>query len=950
MPPSPFEAKAVMQELGLTERQAREVADGSFGLVVLTTTAHADWDWILPFPVLVTGDEHASDRSGAWGYFNNVGASGGPPAEILARAAHLLAESPGFRYSFTEAGFLRAFAQVAPGDFETFAANADRVHLAGGGITSPDSVLAHGEAFVRNYLAGRAWAAAALPGATIGQCYVPDDFGHDPELPVTLQAMGLDAVAFARLPGMQYAGQDPATAPDGSPLQATTLVDDGMIDFTWRGADGSAVHAHYLATYYYGSPGGYDLSSPDGMLQYLQQTVKGTSRSILQASPTRFVYIALGGDMLFPRTDLPGACAAWNGSGQAREISTYCATASFDDFVRLTASLASLPSLPTASQSFDTGPYYCGTHVTRPAIKVLHQRAVRGLLAAEALAAFAGASGRRLPSTAAAVEATSPAAALEAAWNLLVPSTHHDFITGTAHPQVYRGEELPLLHAAVARATWLRDSALADLAALVAPAATAAVAVFNPLGFERTVLAEAEPHLLGHPASVECDGKTVPVQRTAEGTCLFRVEVPSLGYARACACASTSPAPATGGVSVTSAPEGVTLANGLVTAVLDPATGALASFRDGRSPSLVAAGQLANAITVYADGGNEYCLGCELGEGAAFADLGGKESGAEVAVLEDGPLRGRIRVSSTYAAAGIDDLLVVREYALVAGEPLLRMTLTGAAPLATYEDEPVGTTVFVKFPFALEDGALDGLVRGTPTHWTAAMPQLVWTGMTLYASHHFAIPTAGGTPLAGLLHADVPGWGLDSTDPGVLYGGVLRNTTGDRFTDFVGYQFGGPWPCGVDPDVHTRSYALLAPSACGDAAAGTPLRAALAYATPPLVTGVSAISAPRDDYPGASLASTAAGPAIVIAAKVRTRDPDALIVRLYQPTNAPLTGVELNFEPRAVPFGTPASSFVAVPVTALEEPLDPPPACSVSGSVVTLDMPNAIATIAISAA
>jgi hypothetical protein len=56
------------------------------------------------------------------------------------------------------------------------------------------------------------------------RCWLPDDFGQDPELPVGVQALGMRSIAFSRLPGIP---------PQGSSIQdpqlKNQLVSDGWI-------------------------------------------------------------------------------------------------------------------------------------------------------------------------------------------------------------------------------------------------------------------------------------------------------------------------------------------------------------------------------------------------------------------------------------------------------------------------------------------------------------------------------------------------------------------------------------------------------------------------------------------------------------------------------------------------------------------------------------------------
>lgn len=950
--------RAILAGLGLSAAQADAVLRGEARLVVLAMSAHMDWDWLLPFPLLIAGDPDAVAGSGVPWYF---GAGTGPATEILGRAAELLESDPGYRYSICEMGFLRGFAQADPAAFATFAARAGRIHLAGAGITSPDNLLPHGEAFIRNYLVGRAWAREALPEALISQCYLPDDFGHDPELPVSLQAMGMAGVGFARLPGEWHNNMDKAP-PAGTLLQADVLYRDRRIDFAWRASDGSRALAHWMVTWYGGAQP-QDVSSVDALSSYLRQPVQDPQKpnSILWCSPTQYVYVPAANDFQLPLDELARTCRAWNANPPLRNPTVYCAAGTFDDFVSLVAATGAVTPLGgPGDQPFFGTPYWCGVHATRPALKVSHHAAVRALLAAEAFGALAGGSGARVLFDPAAVQARPVGEALLEGWSLVVPSTHHDFITGTAHPSVYRSEQLPLMAAALASAEWLRTDAMNAVAAQIASppsAPNASIAVFNQLGFARRALVECDPLAIGGASAVTCNGQTQPVMRSADGTAIFLADLPAMGYAVARPASSGEQPSEDGGVTVRFDEEASSAGwpsyyqfenDRLVVRVTDAKGWGIEFLYDkagGRQ--VLPDGATANTLLIYGDGGTEYVLGCE--RGAAFNDARATQVTESVELLEHTSTRSRLRVRTRCTMTGVPPVVYEREYAVVKNEPFVRMTLTGRAPVL---DADTGSIVLVRFPLA---SSIELLARGTPTHWTSQMPTLVWEGLTTYASHQFAVPYSSGQPLAGLLHADLPAWGLmwsrsgtSWRNDGAVYGAVLRNLTGS----YYGWTYDPPpFPGGTDADIHTRRYAILVPSACGQPKDGAPQRAGLDFATPPTVAPLSQyLAAPGDGRLGeiGSLAS-ATLPALVTAAKIGTRLPDALVLRVQQPTNQPLKAVRVTFAPAAVPGWRNGATIVARLVTALEEPvLAPPP--TVSGSTITLDMPHALATLALSVA
>lgn len=950
----PRDSKSVLVSLGLGEH-AHAILHGEARLVIFAMTSHLDWDWVLPFPILLAGPGDSSD-SAATAYFNPP--ANAPASQVLAQAATQLGADPDYRYMIVEMGFLRAFAGTDPASFAQLVAAGDRLHLCGAGVTSPDSLLPHVEAFLRNYLLGRLWAESALPGATISQCYLPDDFGHDPELPATLAAMGMAGVAFARLPGEWAVSQNPIgpTGLDGKPTQAATLFAGREIDFVWAASDGSTVLAHWMPEWYSGV-GIPDAPSTESILTALE-TAHGTGiqpPTLIGASPRPYSYSGLGNDFRLPITGLPGVIAEWNAKPPAVDHvkqTVYCAQGSFDDFVILASATGKLKTLGEgAPEPMYSTPYYVGCQATRPALKILHQRAVRALLAAETFGAADVARGSTA-SDPAAVTGQAPADLLAEAWGLLVPSTHHDYINGTAHPNVYRSEQLPLLRAAVDRAEWLRDDALAGIAGRLPPphGSNRSVAVFNATGFDRTVLAECDRGALGDHDAATGNGVTSVVQDSAEGRALFVATVPPQGYAVMTGTRDTVPGPSH---PAKAAPGGgtVTLANGLLEVVLSPDGGwGISSIVDVASGAeVVTPGAVANALAIYADGGNEYVLGAEKTDGL-FEEKTPTLTPGAVEVLESGPLRARVRATFTCPTPGGGPTLTfVREYALHCGEAILRMSLTGRAPY--------GTSVLVKFPLGPSKTAIDAVTRGTAAHWTAQMPQLLWSGPTTYASHHFAIASSGGQPLAAMLHADVPAWGLWGDDKGnsgadgTLYGVMLRNPTGDYFT-FGWSRPNGPFPGGTDPDVHTRCYALLAPSQCDLSPPVEALRQGMHFATAPLVAPLSEyLTEPAPGtLPQTLSIAGAASPALVTAVKLGARDADTLVLRLYHPAPSGATSA-VTVDANTVPGWAEGTPIGATLLTALEEPLGAISGVTVDGATATVPVPvsRAITTLGLKA-
>jgi alpha-mannosidase len=65
--------------------------------------------------------------------------------------------------------------------------------MVGGGVTAPDDLIPSGESFIRNYLIGKKWLDRwQIPW--VDTYWLPDNFGHDSQLPVVLNALGAKGI------------------------------------------------------------------------------------------------------------------------------------------------------------------------------------------------------------------------------------------------------------------------------------------------------------------------------------------------------------------------------------------------------------------------------------------------------------------------------------------------------------------------------------------------------------------------------------------------------------------------------------------------------------------------------------------------------------------------------------------------------------------------------------
>jgi len=822
-------------------------------VLVLSQSSHLDWDWLHTFE-----DYYTTAVDG-----------------VFRAAVALLAADPAYYYSVAEMGYLARFVAAHPELLPALRAAGSRLRIVGGGITSPDSLLPHGEAFIRDYLVGKTWVDATL-GLPLREAWLPDDFGLDPELPVLLEAMGLEAVGFSRVPGVDTLVRWLGAAPPAPGSLASELARGGA-DFVWRAADGSRTLAHWMPRGY--CEGDFGLSPPGSAATAIAASLKKLLAVNAPASPTPYIFLPIGCDFKPPRPDLLDIVRQWNAEDYPA-TGVWAVAATFDHYVTLVRAHRSALRV----RRFDPTPYWQGFYASRPALKTGHLAAVRTLLAAEVLGAVAdGALHHDRAAWQARVAARS--AALHAAWTTLVPSNHHDYVTGTALDAVYQGEQLPRLADARAQAEAARAEATAEIArALRHPG----VVVLNPLGFARRGLVE----LADAPADLP---RGTRVQPSAEGTLLFFGRAPSLGYASGRRAAVRPPRPA---VSLVPLPDGggFVLANGLLRATIARAAGwgitALVDERTGRD--VIAPGAVANTLRVYADDGGLYRFGHEMAGCALTPEPGGVDvdgTPSAATVLEAGPLRARVRAEVRLGAQ-----VFVKEYQLVAGEPFLRMVTTGGAP--------PGTSVLVEVPLA---GPIDTLEHGTPYHWDRKAAERAGP-VTFEATHDFLILRRHGRAVAALFHDGVPAWAAQRD--GVLLGALWRNAPQER-CDYYGAQ-------GTDAASHTVAYALRVPTGVASPRTGRQLREALAYTMP--LAATLAPGGPGTLPARFSLAAAAPRSAILTAAKAATADPTALVLRIYQPTNRPLGVTVRTGARRRFPHRT---RLAVVGTTALETPLGP---------------------------
>ena len=562
MPLTPIEIE-IRNKLG--------VPSSATQVLILEQSAHCDWDWLATF-----------DQ-----YYAQGADSHQPVAQTLNEAVsyiqnYVVKPPPPYVYTFCEMGYLRRYLHDNPSQVTAIKQFLPGIfNISSGGIVSADNLLSHGEAFIRNYLIGRQWVEHALGITPSLQMWIPDDFGHDAQLPIVLLAMGFMGAGFWRIPAEVGA---PHVTYAASPNAPNGILNASIgLDFTWQAADGSGIQAHWLSNSY-----------GEGNLMYADQnnnitwdsTTQGNINTLIYQNlylstnqplpqPTPYLFVPVDNDFVAPYANLPDIITAWNncnGWGQTNNCvsnpsytsGVYAVMATFDDFMQLvqahTAPLSGNSPLsvycsnPTdvTQPAFVPNPYYSGAYGSRPALKNLHYQTTRKLLFAESMQVILNYLGSVDPAGWSKTAAEYGAVVADA-WDRLMPSTHHDYIPGTSGvsgPQpppikdlVYSTEQLPDLQKVHSDANGILGGILGEIALTINPGQTAGtpVAVFNPVGFGRSGIAEtALPVGGGAYQSSTLDGVTyTPVQQTGRNTLLLMADAPSIGYQ--CAYLSDTP-------------------------------------------------------------------------------------------------------------------------------------------------------------------------------------------------------------------------------------------------------------------------------------------------------------------------------------------------------------------------------------------------------------------------
>lgn len=631
----------------------------------------------------------------------------------LSGASALLASQPRAYYSIAEMAFLQRHLETHPEELDTWRSAADRgaVRIAGGGMTSPDTLLPETELLARDWLYGLSYADDTL-GTTPVAAWLPDSFGHSATAPDVLAAAGFTSVAFSRVDGARTQLEQ-LTRPD-QPIRpgstAEFIEQQGSADFWWHGTGGSTVLAHYMAQprlYCAGDNIDYDegLEVPGGHIGPFTGgdptfTDGRIDQYIAESAPyakTPYMDVPVGCDFEAPKDGLIGYLDGYD-QRQYPTTGVWAVAAPFEDYAALVTEHGD--QLPDVTG--EISPYFMGFYGTRPGVKRAVRDAARPFFVAEAFAVALGDDGR------ARVLAAAPA--LEK----LSRADHHDWVTGTANDEVVQTEQMPQL----AEAEAAGDAELAGVAAALSAriplsnGAIGRVLALNASSAQRTAIAAFA--WTGPPIDAIADGHAVPLA-CADGTCRVQVvDLPSFGWRAIDLVPGTDVVPPVDAVAIAQPDaDTIVVSNAAITARFTRADGrfALTSLTLGGSEALAGP---SFAIATYADQGGLWRMGHEM-QGCTYTAVDPASATDTVEMVDDSPLFARVVFRSSDGDA--------REVSLGAGETGIDVSATLAAA--------EGTTRTVSWDLAAPaDAALRTSAPGgsalrpaqrdyTPTYWPA---------------------------------------------------------------------------------------------------------------------------------------------------------------------------------------------------------------------------------------
>ena len=745
---------------------------------------------------------------------------------------NIMRQDPEYKFVLDQVALIRPFMERYPEQaaYLRQVVQEGRLELVCGMFAMPDANMPCGESLLRQILVGKRYCRETF-GVDVRVGWMVDVFGNHPQLPQLFAKAGFEWYVFGRV--MQ----------PGSPSE-----------FRWRGIDGTELICHWM-------PHHYVLFYPAPATEPEFERFVDERLGLMRPHATGDTILMLNGmDFAPPQRHVPALVRAFN--ERRDDVQLRISTPS--EFFR------ALEKRRLKTIEGDFNAIFQGCYSARIRVKQASRAAETTLLQAErfqaAARALAGATAR--PGT----------AELDRAWEQTLLAQFHDVICGCHINAVFEETMRDLDEAQRAGQGHLHDALDAIASRITATDAPCSLAVFNPLPWRRTDVAEATVGISAagvHDIALEdANGQRVPLQmlaveRYGDGGvkkarfAFIAHDVPGVGYKTyRLAHSPEGPPPEPGALTATSGRADDPLAphtsivehehwrltfhawTGCITSLVDKHSGA--EFIDPERP-------WGNTITREPDHGDlwEYNARCRGGSTvpthrvAPFpapheADFSHNCGGAGHATA--GPVFAEFAIASAFGAGHRSQR--VRIY-----RGLRRIDFRTAI---TNNDEWVRYRV--AFPTVFTDARP---VREIP-FGAVAQPEGEYP-----AQNWIDLPSAGGERGIALLNRGLPG---NNVTDGVLMLSLLKCTM------IPGQPTDGAFEKGIE---HVFEYALLPHD--GDWRAAEVYRAGLELNYPLTVRKVAAGSG---ELPG-ELGLLEASPANVIVSHMQTAD-ERILVRIYE--------------------------------------------------------------------
>jgi alpha-mannosidase len=511
-----------------------------------------------------------------------------------------LDEHDDFVFTHTSVLFLQ---WVEESDPELFARIRERVaegrwQVVGGWWIEPDCNIPAGESFVRQGLYGQRWLLdrfgfTATTGANL------DSFGHNASLPQILRRSGLDSYVFLR------------PKPDENPRVPGPL-------FHWESSDGSRVLAYRI-------PHEYCAPRDD-----LGDHVARSLATLPEGAAELAVFYGVGNH---------------GGGPTEANLRSIAELDARDDGTRLRLSSLRVFFDAVAGEDVpvwrgDLQYHAPGCYTTHSGIKRWNRRAENLLQRAEKWSVVADALGLQ----------PYPLHELSEAWRLLLFNQFHDTLAGTSIEPAYVDARDQIGHASSLAALAFNRAVQSIAGQVEVPydEGTRPVLVFNPHPWRLRADVELEFNWLTEEGVrlTDAEGREVPLQLTRSLTTMsgnrarlvFPADVPALGYRL------YTIRPGTAARGAVAAGE-TTLENAHLLLELDPGTGRIARLVHKASGADLAAPDAAHAVVVD-DVSDTW--GHEV---TSYDDVVGEFGSATVTLVENGPVRAKLRVETSYGGS-----------------------------------------------------------------------------------------------------------------------------------------------------------------------------------------------------------------------------------------------------------------------------------------------------------